>query len=327
MFDGKFICTLAAVVIAVVAICNFNPGGNKVTGVVEGLGMLPSFKIRPNMVARSKNGNVQAIQGTYQSMLKPRDGLAAGIDQKVEFWQTPGTFQSSLSPRFANTDFGANIRYNAPAYKNMGVPKTPLGYAKMAKENYKEDYGCGGCGGAGCFAATCGGPTQSQSPKGCGATPAPPIMPADYANGNYHKEVNAVIDSANGPAMTNELPVGNMTTLNNMGETTDNVIVYDRMMFANRNSTLRSQGDWIRGDLPITPCNTGWFQVSVDPSIDLNQGAINVLAGVKNETAGQMAALINDYTGETTIGGINMSQQELASVGASGNDIMMTAFP
>ena len=326
MFDGKFICTLAAVIIAVVAICNFNPTGNKASDVVEGLGMLPSRTVRPTMVAKSKNGNVQAIQGTYQSMLKPRGGLAAGINQQVEFWQTPGTFQSSLSPRFANTDFGANIRYNAPAFKNMGVPKTPLGYAKMAKENYREDYGCGGCGGAGCFAATCGGPTQSQSPKACGASPAPPLMAADFANGNYHKEVAAAVKSNGGPSMTNSLPVGNMSTLNNMGETTDNVVVYDRLMFANRNSTLRSQGDWIRGDLPITPCNTGWFQVSVDPSIDLNQGAMNVLAGVHNETAGAMSALINDYTGDTTIGGVNMTQQELMSVGAV-RDIQLTAFP
>ena len=48
---------------------------------------------------------------------------------------------------------------------------------------------------------------------------------------------------------------------------------------------------------------------------------MNVLAGVHNETAGAMSALINDYTGETTISGINMTQEELTSVGAMGNDI------
>lgn len=332
MFDGKFLCTLTALIIAVVAICNFNPSnGNP---IVENLAMLPSFVRRPEVLARHK-GNTTLLQDTYnQKLWNNSTGLATNLSSapgiaSPEFFQTPGTFQSNLSPRFANTQFGSQIRYNAPAFKNMGVPKTPLGYANMAKENYTEDYGCGSCGGgAGCFAADCAGPAKSQSPISCGAGSAPPNMKADYLNGNAREVLSETIDKH--PAsdgFTDSLPIGNMSTVNNMGEQLDNVIVYDRLMFANRNSTLRSQGDWIRGDLPIVPCNTGWFQVSVDPSIDLNQGAMNVLGGVKNETAGALANIINTTTGSSTIGGINMSQQELASVGASGNDIHVTAFP
>jgi len=208
----------------------------------------------------------------------------------------------------------------------MGVPTSPLGYGNMAKENYTEDYGCSSCGGgAGCSASGC---AHGKSPKSCAAGSAPPVMQADYLNGNAREVLSEAIDSH--PAsegFTDTLPIGNMSTLNNMGEQLDNVIVYDRMMFANRNSTLRSQGDWIRGDLPIVPSSTGWFQVSVDPAIDLNQGAMNVLGGVQNETAGALASIINTTTGMSTIGGINMSQQELASVGASGNDLNVTAFP
>ena len=63
MFDGKFICTLAAVIIAVVAICNFNPTGNKASDVVEGLGMLPSRTVRPTMVAKSKMGMSKLFKG------------------------------------------------------------------------------------------------------------------------------------------------------------------------------------------------------------------------------------------------------------------------
>lgn len=334
MFDGKFVCTLAALIVAVVAICNFNP--SKGDPVVETLGMLPSFVTRPEVLARHK-GNTSVLQDTYNTKLwENSSGLATGIANapgihSPEFFQTPGNFQSNLSPRFANTQFGSQIRYNAPAFKNMGVPKSPLGYANMAKENYtpgsNEGYGCG-CSGAGCFAADCAGPARSQSPRSCAAGSAPPHMKADYLNGNAREVLTKTIDSH--PAsdgFTNTLPIGNMSTLNNMGEQLDNVIVYDRMMFANRNSTLRSQGDWIRGDLPIVPCNTGWFQVSVDPAIDLNQGAMNVLGGVKNQTAGALANIINTTTGLSTIGGINMTQQELSSVGASGNDLNVTAFP
>ena len=335
MFDGKFVCTLTALIVAVVAICNFNP--HKSSPVVENWWGNPSWgPPRTEVLARNK-GNTSVLQATYNTKLwENSPGLAANRANAPgvagpEFFQTPGTFQSNLSPRFANTQFGSQIRYNAPAFKNMGVPKSPLGYANMAKENYtpgsNEGYGCG-CGGAGCFAADCAGPARSQSPRSCAAGSAPPLMKADYANGNFHQELNNTLQSnPAGDGFTNTLPIGNMSTVNNMGEQLDNVIVYDRMMFANRNSRLRSQGDWIRGDLPMVPCNTGWFQVSVDPAIDLNQGAMNVLGGVKNETAGSLAALVNDTTGWSTIGGINMSQQELMSVGASGNDINLTAFP
>ena len=334
MFDGRFICTLTALIIAVVAICNFNP--SKGDHVVETLGMLPAFVPRTEVLARH-NGRTSVLQDTYNTKLwENSPGLATGIANapgihRPEFFQTPGNFQSNLSPRFANTQFGSQIRYNAPAFKNMGVPKSPLGYANMAKENYtpgsNEGYGCG-CGGAGCFAADCAGPARSQSPRSCAAGSAPPNMKADYLNGDARQVLSETIDSH--PAsdgFTDTLPIGNMSTVNNMGEQLDNVIVYDRMTFANRNSNLRGQGCWFRGDLAIVPCNTDWFQVSVDPSIDLNQGAMNVMGGVKNETAGALANIINTTTGLSTIGGVNMSQQELASVGASGNDLNVVAFP
>lgn len=323
MFDGKFLCTLTALIVAVVAICNFNPGKNN-DPIVENLGMLPSFgPPRTEIIARS-NGQNTLLENTFNPTIwNNSTGLASNISQapgvsSQEFFQTPGNFQSNLSPRFANTQFGSQIRYNAPAFKNMGVPKNPLGYANMAKENYTVN----GCRAS---APTCGSGKSSQS---CRAGGGPPMIEANYANGDYHAVVNKTIENhKSSEGFTDTLPIGNMSTVNNMGEQLDNVIVYNRMMFANRNSRIRSQGDWIRGDLPIVPSNTGWFQVSVDPAIDLNQGAMNVLGGIKNETAGSLAALINNTTGWSTIGGVNMSQQELASVGASGNDVNLTAFP
>jgi hypothetical protein len=352
MFDGKFLCTLTALIVAVVAICNFNPG--KSEPVVENwwnttsLGGAP----RTQVLAKNPNGRVSVLQDTYNPTIwNSSTGLATnmasapgiagpnlghrenfGGAKGAEFFQTPGTFQSNLSPRFANTQFGSNIRYNAPAFKNMGVPKSPLGYANMAKENYtpeqsSEGYGCG-CGGAGCFAADCAGPARSQSPKSCGAGSAPPQMASAYANGDFNQQLEEAIDEMPASSgFTNTLPIGTMNTVTNMGEELGNVVMYDRLTYANRNSRLYSQGDFIRGDLAITPAACDWFRPSVDPAIDLNPGAMNVLGGVRNETAGQLASLINKTTGWNTIGGVAMSNQELASLGSSGNDINYTAFP
>jgi hypothetical protein len=46
----------------------------------------------------------------------------------------------------------------------------------------------------------------------------------------------------------------------NCGST--NTFVYDRFIYANQKSRRRSQGDLIRGDIPIIPTNNAWFNMS-----------------------------------------------------------------
>ena len=181
-----------------------------------------------------------------------------------------------------------------------------------------------------------------------------PIIPGNgYANGNFNELSEKVYSdkkagglprdkrdtmycngSNNQPSLSSSLPVRDMTALNAAG---DNVqpIVYDRYIFANRNSRLRSQGDYFRGDLPIMPCNTGWFQVSVQPNIDLNQGAMNVMGGINNETTKGLADIIYKTSGnaETAIAGVDMAQHVNMStmfggdLSAGQGDINVTAFP
>lgn len=137
------------------------------------------------------------------------------------------------------------------------------------------------------------------------------------------------------PEVTNMIPVGTMETCSGLGDIGE-VVVYDRYIYANRNSRLRSQGDPIRGDLPIVPCSGNqWFNVSVSPQIDLQAGALNVIAGVQNDTNQQLAELINYSSGgvEQNIGGVNMSR-ELSMINdyptcfSSGyGDITVSSFP
>lgn len=67
-------------------------------------------------------------------------------------------------------------------------------------------------------------------------------------------------------------------------------VIYDRLMYSNMRSRLRGQGDYIRGDVKITPDNykdgcqhNNWFQVSVKPERDLNPGAMEHLFGRSEE--------------------------------------------
>jgi len=294
MFDGKFIATLTALVVAVLAICNFNT--KKVTTT-------ENFFLNSPM--------------SYKVQREVKTG-------KGDFYSIPG-YQSALSPRFSNTQYGAYINYSMPDYKNQAVPCEPLDFGNMARENYQENftenYGCGSCGG-GCGVVGCrkGGGGASDFHGGA------PLMQPDFAAGNYHEVLNAVEDKDKLAQATDMLPVGDMTTVNALGETVQ-PIVYDRFVYANRNSRLRSQGDPIRGDLPIVPCAAEWFRPSVHPNLDLQEGAMNVMGGVENSTTRALADLINATSGESTIAGVNMASMKNSMTNQAMSTVQVSSMP
>lgn len=225
---------------------------------------------------------------------------------KGDFVSIPN-FQATLEPRFANTDFGASILYNPPSMEHMAAPATPLTFGNMASN---EGFN-GGCGSsAGC------GRGGTQPPMNLGA----PFTEPDYAAGNYNQMLDAAYSSPHTNRATDStIPVGDMTVIDAMGQNVQ-PIVYDRYIYANRNSRLRALGDPIRGDLPIVPCASEWFRPSVHPHIDLQQGAMNVVGGWDNSTAQATAALIYSSSGnaDVSIGGIDASTQLVGSTGKDG---------
>lgn len=300
MDNSKIIITLVVIVIAVIAIYKWK---TKTTTSHEGFG----FGGLPQMTWKKE----RVISGDQQAA------------QKGDFYSVPGNYQAILNPRFSNVQYGANINYNMPSYENQGVPCEPLTFGNMAKENYaenfttgtsREEYGCGSCGD--------GKGGQSKSFHS-GA----PIMEGDFASGNYNQMLDEVMtQNVQYPDAVDMFPVGDMTTVNALGETVQ-PIVYDRFIYANRNSRLSSQGDMIRGDLPIVPAATGWFRPSVHPSIDLQQGAMNVMGGIDNGTTQALAALINMSSGDNNIAGVNMSSMKNMYTGDAMSEVNVVAFP
>lgn len=295
MIDSKVILTLAGLVATVCAINSINDNKKR-----ENFGMLPSFDVKvdrlvaPNANA-AKNGKLTPIQNNYRSMLNPN----------TPFYTVPGTFQSEIAPRFFAGDYGANITYNLPSAQNLAVPNSPLDYANVVggtKENFCSSGNCGlADAGKGPVSCAAGGNAPSYA--------SAPIMSPNYTNGNYKEMLTAAQHKpGNLKALHGNLPVASMETVNALGQN-EQPIVYDRYMFANRNSRLRSLGDKIRGDLPIAPANgSEWFRPSVQPNIDLEQGAMNVIGGNSNNTNQQLADLIYTTSGntKTTIGGSNL---------------------
>lgn len=345
MIDTKFVCTLAALVASVVVICNYDKKENFVENFAGSAGGMPQFQVRAEKV-----------------MACNEEAAARG-----EFFSVPN-YQSQLSPRMFAESYGPDIRYNLPAQQNLAVPahplaaKEPFQFAKMARENYH-------FGGP---KQTCGDAKQSMP----GA--APPLMNANYHNGNWNNVAYAAnsVEGFNGarpaamaaarsampaaamaPGKTGNLvsasgmlpsaavkpnepvapnlPVSNM----NMPMSAQQIaaaakvdpnadpsclcagqegepIVYDRYIISNRNNRLRAQGDMIRGDLPIAKTNTGWFQTSAKPNEVLQQGALNVIAGLDNTTAKEMAAFLLQQTGntESASAGVPLDAQTVSQV-------------
>lgn len=271
MFDGKFIATMLAILISVFAICNFNT--KKITSN-EGFGMNPSQVYK---LDRESASSQQAWD-------------------KGEYFSVPG-YQASPTPRFANVNFGANIRYSMPKEEYQGTPYDPLTYGNMARENFE---------------------TNTTPSYHTGA----PLMQANYVNGNY-KEIADKLHKY--PNVSDMVPVADMSTVNSLGETVQ-PIVYDRFIYANRNSRLRSQGDPIRGDLAITPCRTEWFRPSVHPIVDLQQGAMNVMGGVDNGSANKMNELIYNTSLSNIVGGVDLSTTKSLTTGKYMNDVQVNAF-
>jgi len=311
MFDTKFLLTLVTLIVGIATICNLN--SKKETNIVE---------------------NFSA--GGFQPRTVIPSYVAVNPKNNQPMYQVPGTFQSQIPPRVFGGSYGANILYNLPDTKNLAVPVNPLTFGNMAKENYNhnqqvtenynhnqqvtENYGGAKCGLGGSFPPSYGSPQVGGGFNG----DAPPYLASDYAASNFNEATAALRSESDALNVSDTLPVGTMETVNSLGES-NLMYVVNQPIFANKIDRNFAQSDYIRGDLPIVPCKTGWFQVSARPQTMLNSGAMNVMGGLDNETSKSMAALLNTGTGNSTIGGINMTTQELTSVGAL-TDVNVTAF-
>jgi len=246
------------------------------------------------------------------------------------FFQVP-SFQSVLSPRFSNVDYGPNLRTNLPTMNHLAVPQDPLNSnITNASQGRRVHFAVSDAA----EGVTAINPHNSETSS------------QGYTNGNYKELLGKVtsLGATNGWP-TSTLSVNDSDSFLTPDGEMKQPIIYDRYMYANRNSRLRGQGDPIRGDLPIAPINGNWFIPSgafEGPNVVLQAGALNVMGGVKNETSNELANLIYKSSGggDTTIGGIDLTTTNIPSgpqlsmahnvygtTSAAGGDVQMTAFP
>ncbi len=243
-----------------------------------------------------------------------------------------GNYQSNLSPRFINTNVGANIRYHLPP---PGVLPDSNGVNRRVPVETR--------------------PTIIDPPPS--ASSAPSLATGRRLMNERHITMDAPSTSVNNMRqiqreyinVTDLLPVtdravhdetmqrqgpgGKMGPMGSMVED-EQPIIYDRFMFANSKSNLRGQSDPFRGDLPIVPVlpqsspDSGvWFRPSVTPHIDLGRGYLSVAGGFDNDSNNKLRQLMIASSGGTleTFGGDNIRLQRNLVNNSSG-DLMVTAF-
>ena len=267
---------------------------------------------------------------------------------KPDFYQVPN-FQSMLSPRFSNVGYGANLQGRMPPYSMLGVPSDPLMNTVSSLNtsqgqvsnigsqcpSYDQTINTPSLSGA-CEPFSSG--WQANNFVGAPKVPLVPNFGQTCNNGNYQQVVNEIVD-AGGVSAWPASTVANPSSAMLMGEDGQitQPIIYDRYIYANRNSRQRGQGDPIRGDLPIVPVSGQWFIPSQanSPNLSLQQGALSVLGGWNNGTSQNLANLIWNSSGgsETTFQGVDLNQtnmcntQVLGAVAAAQGDVVVRGFP
>ena len=120
-------------------------------------------------------------------------------------YQTVPNYQANISPRFSNVNHGAHIRYNTPSQEHLASSCDPLTFGGMAREDF-----------------TTGSKESFDADKFV------------ESSGKYNEYSG---QSEEYPEVSSMVPVGDMTSLNALGENTQTVC-YDRYIYANKKSKL-----------------------------------------------------------------------------------------
>lgn len=233
------------------------------------------------------------------------------VDNKGYFYTIPPNLQGALAPRISGTaSYGPWLNTKMPARNMQGVPVNPLTFQNTIKK-------CDN--GVNVYNANMQMKGSKCSKEGFDT------VPPNYMAGNYNQADDGLKMRSN--VIVNDM-LPEMAT--EAATAVSQPIVYDRYIYANQRSRLYGLGDPIRGDLPIVPYNGDWFRPSVQPNIDLRDGAMMVMAGQDNATARNTMALMRASSGDTMgtfAGAPVMASQTSVGYGASGADVIATAFP
>ena len=217
-----------------------------------------------------------------------------GPNPGIPVYTVPGTYQADLSPRFNSAGLNSYVKYNLPEQQNLAsYPNDPLTVKHRPRENYQP-------------MDLVNMVEKPQVREG--------FQSDQTASGKQYAQMTNKL-AEQGAEVVSKLPVQPMTS-NTVGGTDKEPIYYnaDRYIFALQKSRLYGLADYIRGDLPVIPClpnsnpnSNTWFRPSAQPRVDLNPGAIGIIAGVNNVGQQQTVELMARAAGgsPSVLNGVN----------------------
>ena len=319
MFDGKFICTLIAIVVVVMSISK-----EKEKKIIEPFwGIQRGIRGNPATTLTRSNNLISrpGLQDTSTTLMNPNTSshsaqLVSTMTNNLsslnfsggqEGFMVPPNMQMNLSPRGTAESFnlGSKIKYNTPVNSNSNSQ-----YHDMVQENYNHEVGCASSG------SNYASPPNEQIGN----------------NGNYDELLNQLPKSSAATAnllLSNSLPtVPTMTefgaNVENYGnDEEDNVVNYQRMMISLPKSRNQSHDCPIRGPLSISKESGNWFRTHLTAD-DLGRGAMGVLGGI--DAVDPKIIRREAGLGKKYAAGLLMTPEELSSVNAI-SDLSVDLLP
>ena len=279
MANGYSIITVIGLIITLILICNSE-------NIKEGY--LQGYSLGLNVQQSTQQGN--ALSGS--SIINTTQA------SPVSFYSTPN-FQRASAPRFSSVGYGANISYNPPATSKLGTethqqPTFMALNANITDESVKS------------FA-------KKMSILDKNVTKENYIAKCKQDNNAGPKSISIQGNSADDEfplAITNKL--GNLGSEMGIDGQAIPTVFINNLTYSSLRSRLQASGDMIRGDLPIVPCNNGWFNVAARPLQSLQRGALFAMAG-KNTSSTDLGTFISTLSAglTTSVGGGVMNTQSV----------------
>jgi len=252
------------------------------------------------------NPSMIAVSEMEMAVPNPKNPFEADLSavpntMQAAFFSHPA-YQGVIAPRHSGgVSPGAYIRYNMPNIENQAVPPNPLTYGPSMIDGLPAG-GLPSCSSAASSLPPCNKNTK-ENYEPIGKRPSmretgksPQMSP--YLSNTKEAKMDLALNEG-----TLKVPQESNVFLDDPAfKDPQQVVVYDRMIFANPKSKLQLGGvDRIRGDIPITATPRGNFDVFPKYNRDLVLGALGTIGGMENETHNEVRALQNKYASNLNV--------------------------
>lgn len=284
--------------------------GQSVIKTKNGLSAAPSNASMYKNVGSINRQRTASVTNLQAPVSRSRENFQQNRKNPNGFMTVPGEYQSPLSPRFSNTQYGSNITYNLPQRNKLAVPRNPLSMANTV-ERYTPKVRKSDMKHSNASPENDMLPTQDMDGSLVGPGPQNPIL--------YHNLIWASKKSRTyryGDPIRGDLPIVPCTDHKNRWF----------IPSANPSTALNTGAMNVMGGYDNTTAQQlGSLTAAANLGSDLSAGGINVPSDIEGTAIGQYAASKAASTVMTPGRGMNVYGSTDGR--RPGNSVAVSSFP